>query len=451
MNHCEELWMLAPDVVLLNYLRANNQAMTRQLIDAGIKVCVLDTEGGVLASMEHYAKTMATDRSLYGHISRYFSWGPTLAQYLEREGIYASEQIIVTGSPRTDFYAPAWRAAALRSSMHVEQYPQPLVLINGNFPVANPRFQTPEEEARVLVECFGFSRELVDEWQRTARRALRELSALCNNLAAKFPGVTFVYRPHPFERSDTYSELLDRRPNLHLVKAGTVEGWILRASALIQRSCSTAIEAGIAGVPAISPAWIPTAVPMPAAEAVSVGYETEDALARALKSILAGSFEWPPEPRRALDEVISEWFYKVDGRAHERVAGHLMELARAGSGAVFEKCRDLVYATSAGGSFRLKARARALKMLKLSPHWSFRAWIREVGTNGGARDDPSWTSASEKYFDAEDVRNLADVIEPYLSTGSQAGAGKIKVQSSQERGDCHFGYLYGRAVTVFSK
>ena len=453
MYHCGQLWMLAPDAVLLNYLRFNNQETAWRLIEAGIKVGVLDTEGGVLASMQHYAKTIAPDRSLYRRVSCYFSWGPKLAEYLEREGIYAREQIAVTGSPRSDFYAPAWREAALRSSTHVEGYPRPLVLVNGNFPVANPRFQTPEVEAQMLVENFGYDRELVHEWQRTSLRAMRELAALCNRLADRFPAVTFIYRPHPFERSDTYDALLDKRRNLHLVKAGTVEGWILRSSAVVQRSCSTAIEAGIAGVPAISPAWIPTAIPVPAAESVSVRCETEEGLVRALESILAGTFGWPPEPRRALDEVICDWFYRVDGRAHERVAARLVELAGAGGGGVLEKCRDLVYAASAGGdSLRWKARTRVLKTLNLPVDWSFRRSLNPFRrADDGGRDDSSWTPASEKYFDAEDVRKLADAIEPYVGGGPRAGAGKIKVQSSQERGDYHFGYRHGRAVTVFSE
>jgi len=451
MNRSEQLWMLAPDVVLLNYLRANNEATARRLLELGIKVAVLDTEGGVLASTQHYAKTLAPDRSSYQGVSCYFSWGPKLADYLVEQGIYTREQIAVTGSPRSDFYAPAWRQAALDCSAHVEKYPRPLVLVNGNFPVANPRFQTVEEEARMLVESFGFDRNVVVKWQSTAQRAMHELSALCNSLATKFPEVTFVYRPHPFERSDTYGELLDNLPNLHLVKTGTVDGWILRASAVIQRACSTAIEAAIAGVPAISPAWIPTAIPMPTAEAVSVPYETEEALVSALKSILAGSFEWPAASRRALDEVISDWFYKVDGRAHERVAARLLEVADAGNADVLEKCRNLVYATNTDGSWH-KARARVLMKLNLPVYFSLRralnpfAWAAD-----GGRVDESWTRASEKYFDAGDVRGLANAIEPYLGSGPRPGRGKIKVQSSQERGDYHFGYRHGQAVTVFSE
>jgi len=35
-----ELWALAPDFVLLNYLRVNNQELAKRMIQAGIKVGV---------------------------------------------------------------------------------------------------------------------------------------------------------------------------------------------------------------------------------------------------------------------------------------------------------------------------------------------------------------------------------------------------------------------------
>jgi hypothetical protein len=303
----------------------------------------------------------------------------------------------------------------------------------------------------MLVDTFGFERDVVVKWQSTAQRAMHELSALCNNLASTFPEVTFVYRPHPFERSDTYGDLLDSLPNLHLVKAGTVDGWILRASAVLQRACSTAIEAAIAGVPAISPAWIPTAIPMPTAEAVSVPYETEEALVHALKSVLAGSFEWPAAARRALDEVICDWFYKVDGRAHERVASQLLDMPDTGNGDVLEKCRNFVYATHSDSSWH-KTRARVLMKLNLPVYFSLRRSLNPFARSADrSRVDASWTRGSEKYFDVEDVREIAEAIEPYLGSGPRAGRGKIKVQSSQDRGDYHFGYRNGHAVTVFSE
>jgi hypothetical protein len=166
--------------------------------------------------------------------------------------------------------------------------------------------------------------------------------------------------------------------------------------------------------------------------------------------VLAGSFEWPAEARRALDEVICDWSYKVDGRAHERVASRLLDMDDIGNGDVLEKCRNFVYATDSDSSWH-KTRARVLMKLKLPVYFSLRRSLNLFARAAdGSRVDTSWTPQSEKYFDVEDVRELADAIEPHLGSGPRAGRGKIKVQSSQERGDYHFGFRNGHAVTVFS-
>ena len=449
MHFSDQLCMLVPDLVLFNYLRVNNQKQARQMQEADVNVCVLDTEGGVLAHMDHYTKTLARDASLYRNVACFFSWGPKLAEHLKREGWYTENQIMITGAPRFDFYVPPLRCAALRSSPYVASYPPPLVLINGNFPVANPRFQTPEEEVRMMVERFGYDPARALEWQRASRQAMHELAALSNRLARKFPQATFVYRPHPFENTETYETLLERHENLQLSKVGTVDGWILRAKAVIHRSCSTAIEAGMAGVPALMPSWIPTAVSMPTAEDVSIHCDTEEYLADVLGDILKGDFMPPRALHHQLNTVISDWFYRIDGQAHERVAARILEFSPVGDGeqlARWKKCRNLAYGGEAGNSLRFKARAELLKGLQLPVHWSVKRW-RSLNTER----DWAWWTGSEKHFDAPVVSHLLDSIracEPYSSSGPWQ---RVRVQSSQDRGDYHFGFLHGQAVTVFSE
>ena len=52
---------------------------------------------------------------------------------------------------------------------------------------------------------------------------MRDLVTLTNHLAERFPDAAFVYRPHPFERLETYKEMLGSHQNLHLVKEGSLE------------------------------------------------------------------------------------------------------------------------------------------------------------------------------------------------------------------------------------
>ena len=438
-----EIWPLAPDVVLLNYLRRTNETFARTLTQAGIPFGVLDTEGGVLTKIENYALTMAEDADVRSQAACFCSWGPRLAEHASKAGWYRQEQMTVTGAPRFDFYTEPWRQVALQTAGYAQRYKGNLILINGSFPLANPGFQSPEAEVEMYVERFGRPRDTLLASQQVQHRAMCGVAALANRLAHRFPSVTFVYRPHPFERMETYEQLLESHPNLHLIKTGTVDGWILRSKAVIQRTCSTAFEAGMAGVPVLSPAWIP-AHKVPAIEDVSLQCSSEDELVETMEAILAGRFRPTASIRERLTEVIHDWFFRIDGRAHARVTDAILHSLDAHGGQVrLDKCRDIAYGLGRPGtSLRWMARATLAKALGLSVHWSFRRW-------GPVLADLSRWDNSEKYFDARQVRILVDAIQACAQDGSKEPLRKVGVQPAQERGDYYFGYLQGRSVTVF--
>lgn len=440
-----EIWPLAPDFVLLNYLRRTNERFARTLVQARIPFGVLDTEGGVLTKLENYALTMAEDADVRSLAGCFCCWGPRLAEHACQTGWYTREQVTVTGVPRFDFYVEPWRQVALQMASYGHRYKSNSILINGNFPLANPGFQSPEAEVEMYVKRFGYSRDLVVGSQQRQHRTMCELTALTNRLAQRLPSVTFVYRPHPFERKESYEQLLKPHPNLHLVKDGTVDGWILRSKAVVQRSCSTAIEAGLAGVPALSPAWIPAAHEVPAAEAVSLQYGSEDELVEALEAILAGRFETPASIREQLEEVVHDWFFQIDGRAHERVADCILQSLPAKDERQLTKLRDFANRShQQRRSVRSVTSAALRKLLGLPGNWSFRRWAIVPPT---VPVKPPWEQ-SGKYYDADQVRVLIDAIQACAQNGSERPLRKVRVQSAQERGDYHFGYLQGRSVAV---
>jgi len=439
-----EIWPLAPDFVLLNYLRRTNEAFAKALAQAGIRYGFLDTEGGVMASVKAFADSMAQDSDVRNQVACFCSWGPYLAEHACQAGWYSPEQVFVTGTPRLDFYAQPWRQVALDMSPYADRYNNNLILLNGIFALANPRFQTPEAEVEMYVRHFGRDRASVLAAQQGQRRVMEAFVAVANRLARRFPNATFVYRPHPFERLETYCQLLEPHKNLHLVQQGTVDGWILRARALVQFNCSTAIEAGIAGVPALTPAWISPPLGVRVIEDVSLQCGSEDELADALEAIMAGRFQAPASIGERLAGVIHDWFYQIDGRAHERVAAAILQsLGTDGTGVRLDKCRDFAYGLGRPGtSLRWRARATLGKALGLSVHWSFRRW-------GPVLPDLSSWDNSGKYFDARQVRILVDAIQACAREHWKGPLCKVGVHSAQERGDYHFGYLQGRSVVVF--
>ncbi|HLE85102.1 MAG TPA: surface carbohydrate biosynthesis protein, partial [Thermoanaerobaculia bacterium] len=400
MNLAEpELSGLAPHLALLTYLRRTNEALAARLAAAGIGLAVLDTEGGVMEDFAAYQRVMARERATRFAVRRFLAWGPRLGAAARAEGWYRPEAVRVTGNPRFDLYAPPWREAAARAAPAGVGLPEPVVLVAGTYTLANPRFGTPEAERRMLIEELGLDPAFVDRRLDCERRGLHGMAELANRLAAERPGATFVLRPHPFEGDAAYRELLDGAPNLHLGRDGAIAPWLLRARALVQRGSTTAIEAALAGVPALSALWLPSWARLEAVEAASVPCPDPETLLARLDRALA---EPPPTgPPVAAAPLIEEWFSTADGRAHERVAGELLGAASEGENPDVRACRELHYRPAEGAGAAARA-ARLRRALRLPRGFSFRR-LRELPPR------PGW-ERSGKAFDAASVQRWTDAV-----------------------------------------
>ncbi|MBW1856432.1 MAG: hypothetical protein JRJ00_17540, partial [Deltaproteobacteria bacterium] len=98
-----EVWSLAPDFILLNHFRTIYEDFVKNLMEAGILVGILDTEGSVFSpvpteanirlnnhvqnkqetipAMEEYALSMVHDKQLRHKVATYCAWTPTFAGY----------------------------------------------------------------------------------------------------------------------------------------------------------------------------------------------------------------------------------------------------------------------------------------------------------------------------------------------------------------------------------
>ena len=454
-----EIWPLVPDFVLLNYLRLSNEKTVRLMVEAGIPFGVLDTEGAVYspaaagnggddvsdetcADLDEYALAMSQDEAVRSAVECCCVWNPRFARHAVRRGWYREEQLAVTGHPRVDLYAPQWRSLSLGISTYAEPFSKDLIVINGSFALANPAFQTVEQEVETLATHLSYDRAYVDQWLRCQETALHGLTALANELAHRLPDATFVYRPHPFESLDRYKGLLAFSPNMHLVRQGTVDGWLLRASALIHWGSSTAIEACLAGIPAFSPGWLPSFPPVPPVDDVSIPCADVAGLERCVKEALDGLYSIPTSVNARIKEVVEQTFHRIDGAAHERVAQTVLAaVARAHTRPNFSKCRE--FARRPNRALRSRLGRRLRRGLGLPPHWSFQR-MRAV-------HHPMAWDASEKCFNTVHVRALVEVINSCAATDGVARDSEMGVASALERRDYRIEQTMGRTITVYPR
>jgi hypothetical protein len=212
------------------------------------------------------------------------------------------------------------------------------------------------------------------------------------------------------------------RHNLFIVKEGSVDGWILRSLAVIQHGCSTAVEAGMAGVPSFSPRWINSATAVETAEAVSVPCETKEKLFSHISQIIQGKYQIPTVVKDNIDRIIYERFYRIDGYSHQRVGQAILQALNKNSTRVdLDYCRRQYWAHD--GSLKGWLGTQLKKILGMTPDQSLFFWKKNAFLN--------WQN-TDKYFNAAQVRELVETIEPTAVKNFSGKWRRLKVATASE-------------------
>lgn len=317
---------LRPDLVLVNYTRPNNADLIKSYKRAGILVGVLDTEGIGGKNPDQFAE-MVKSVGCSDLVDLYCVWGQAQHAAFLRHGTVRSELLHATGCPRYDFCAEPWRAALPQPSIK-----SGYVLINTNFPVANPRFSASSADEEDAMVQAGYSREFARQFIVDAGKAYRSVLETSASLAKHFKDVEFVLRPHPFEHIGSYDALAEL-PNFHVRQDGTSLEWIGRARLLVHQNCSTAIEATMLKVEPLSMEWFNTPfLRLDAATGVSRGAGSEADLIELVQLGLDGRL--PPvssETEHFRQQIFGDLFTAVDGASSSRVTEAVLDTIAAGS------------------------------------------------------------------------------------------------------------------------
>ena len=141
-------------------------------------------------------------------------------------------------------------------------------------------------------------------------------------LIEQFKNESFVLRPHPFEDSEPYSDLLVF-DNVALNTSGSSMKQISNCKNLIHLNCLTSIEAFMMNKPALSPAWISSEeLEVPLAKLVSINFSSKDEFFTKFLNISSKTRD-PGKDFKIRDEI-EKRFCKIDGKANERVCNAIL-------------------------------------------------------------------------------------------------------------------------------
>ena len=304
-----ELYLNKFDFILFNFIRNYNINLILDIASSNIPVGICDTEGGVFSNIKIFYDQLPANIIKIDNL-HYFFWGPVLANYAKENNILRSDQIYITGCPRYDVYSDFGRKYG-KVSLTEKGY----ILINTNFPLANPKFNTPQleiEQAKVSLNQFNRIKSLRQD-QIQERNAFVELV----DFLLKNTEIDIVIRPHPFESSEFYELKYIFNNRIKINKKGTVKSIIQNSIAVIQRGCSTGLETRLLGKKSLSPNWPPFKNTTMVDEG-NLFFNSKEEMLRYLIKDVHKNYEL--NLGIETQKQIENFFYKNDGKSSLRVA-----------------------------------------------------------------------------------------------------------------------------------
>jgi hypothetical protein len=99
---------------------------------------------------------------------------------------------------------------------------------------------------------WGMSPAFARGTARHQQQIFASFMELLPRLAHWFPGHRVILRPHPSENHDVWRNATRGCHNLHVVHEGNVVPWLLASRLLLHNGCTTAVEAALLDVPAVT-------------------------------------------------------------------------------------------------------------------------------------------------------------------------------------------------------
>jgi len=221
------------------------------------KLVYLTEEGAVFPGKEDtwaYLLEQGSKPSVLDADDFYLTWGEWQKKHsLSLEKVKA--KVLVTGHPRFDLYSENYYPYFEKEVEKIKKEHGDYILFNTSFSLGNngtggeKYIFKPTKSYDIKIDShrkYRFNR------YKTQLVAIAETVKLINELSIKFPELTIIIRPHPSENTSLYENIFQNIPNVKVIYDGSVTPWILGCKILMHSGCTTAIEATLANIPAIS-------------------------------------------------------------------------------------------------------------------------------------------------------------------------------------------------------
>jgi surface carbohydrate biosynthesis protein len=295
----------APSIVLEKGLTTGCLPQFRSIRGAGHVLTVMCQEAFTYRSGEDYIARRVFGETLK-NVDYLFLWGERQRRDLERF-LPQVRGYHVTGNPRFDLLHPRFEKSWEAKKLEILREHGDFVLFTSRFGSANHFRRTLAETIDRRVGLYrGEAAQSAPDRLRYLRQLFEDYMSVIGEMAARFPNLKFVVRPHPLEDPDAWRAHFKDTGNVTVRDGGSAIPWLSAARCVIHSACTTGIEAYILGTPVTEyyPAAIPRSEfdPLLPGEITGTSSDT-DALARWIEAHVSSDVR--VERNSSCDELIA--------------------------------------------------------------------------------------------------------------------------------------------------
>ncbi len=388
-----EIPLIGPDYVLFNYARTNNQDIIKNLNLSGVTIGILDTEGAVWESGEQFSKRIA-HKELKSEIKQYFTWGKAQKSLLLKHTVLNPDSIQVTGSPRYDFSSAPLRDCIKEYDLTMTNF----ILVISNFALSFPRFVSRETEIKNFLD-IGYPLQYVETRISDELRAKKELINTISKLTKLFPDQEIVIRIHPFEDEAEYKNYFKNFKTVSIVREGTIAGWLKSAAMVLHLNSSAAVDAVLMKVPTYSLDWVSTDL-IRGTSILPISISQILPSFEDLVAVVKNKSHIQFKTSAHANELLSEWFHELDGKAYLRVANQITQMLEAKNQHFDHSSRLRLFFSGCKNKTSAVSLVDSLGLLICGS--KIYRWIR----NNLLTKRPFTNKKSDKYFDERQVSEI---------------------------------------------
>jgi len=248
-------------IYIAKSLVPGNSKSLRHAHKLGHEIVAWDEEALVHLPPDTFFSRRLSPEAL-ANVSHLFAWGEDNAElWRQYPHLPAGMPIHITGNPRNDLLRPEIRPYYEKNVNEIRDTYGDFILINTNFNHVNAflpgrnlflPIEKPGEEPEFGRAARGMTREYAEGLRKFKQAVFEAFQELIPALEKSFPSHTIIVRPHPTESQEVYHQIAARCERVQVTNKGNVVPWLMAARALIHNGCTTAVEAYVMRVPAIS-------------------------------------------------------------------------------------------------------------------------------------------------------------------------------------------------------